>query len=177
VWWSFFCVVLFNLNQVGGPQPLLRIEVCRPSFSAQGAAADVSTAFSQFGPGETVSDASQLAVAVEGFGSICTTFLSPGVNVVNSRSFSYADVLPKVDSSEASSKASLSSFGTTSDNFYSSSSPSLVESPPRTVSPRPSSCLPSIQPASHSTGASRPCGGYHTCSHCIRTFKTQHDLE
>ena len=124
------------------------------SDEAQGAAADVSTASSQFGPGETVSDASQLAVTVEGSWPL-TNFLCPN--------FPYTDGVSKFDSSEASPNASPSSFG-----FCSS---------PQNILPKSSSDLSYITPASPSAVDIQAPSHPLACPQCPRPFTTRRKLE
>jgi len=136
----------------------------------QGAAADVSTASFQFGPGETVSDASQLAVTVEGY-KCSINFLCPSP-------FPCTDTGSKDDLPEASIDTSQSSSRTTSDTFYlSPTSSSDIRSPPTTVSPRARPPLSYIASASNSTFDLQPSRSSLSCLHCPRTFKTQQDLE
>jgi hypothetical protein len=132
---------------------------------AQGAAADVSTASSQFGPGETVSDASQLAVTVEGSVRF-TSFLSDisGVGVIDSNELPCTDTLSKPDPAQITIKTSPSCPGSPSD--ASSSSPTVSQAHLRRgIDLSPTSF--NLQTPSRSL----------TCLLCPRSFKGQHELE
>jgi len=133
------------------------------SDEAQGAAADVSTASSQSGPGETVSDASQLAVTVEGPVRF-TNFLYVGVTVINSNQFPRIDSSSKVNSSETTTNTSPSCLESTSDISFSSPTASQTHLPPGIVMSRPS-----FDPKT----SSQP----QACPLCPRSFKRRYELE
>lgn len=140
------------------------------SDEAQGAAADVSTASSQFGPGETVSDASQ-AVTDEGLARF-TDFLCPGVGDVNLRHSPCTDASSTIDSIEYFNNTSPSSSGMTTETSY-PPPPVLahVNSPSSIVASRSSPSL--LFAAQASPTGDRPL----TCPFCPRPFTTWRDLE
>jgi hypothetical protein len=147
------------------------------SDEAQGAAAYVSTASSQFGPGETVSDASQFAVAVEGLFPL-SNFLCSRVGTINSHVFPATSDDFKIGSLVTSTNASPTSFGKTTDSFCSSSTSSnSFRSSTKVVSSKSSLDLPHVWPASHSAIGMQSRSRSLACLHCPRSFTTQQKLE
>jgi hypothetical protein len=144
---------------------------------AQGEAADVSTVSSQSGPGRTVSDASKLAVTVEG-PFLLSSIIPSGVGVVNSRISFHKDGRPESISSEASTDASSSSSGTTTDSFC--SSPTLPDNTQSTQQDSPPMSGPDhlhIAPTSRSAIDTQSRSSSLTCSQCPRSFTTRQKLE
>lgn len=147
------------------------IDGSEPPYEAQGAAADVSTASSQIGPGETVSE-SQLAVTVEGLNRV-PDFFCPRSAVVYSQSSVFADASFHTESLEPDSMQNSPSYlGTSRSTSYSSPTTSPDIHSPQIVLPeshaaQPPQTSPNLQPSSR----------FLTCPMCPRPFKTKHELE
>jgi hypothetical protein len=143
------------------------------SDEAQGAAADVSTACSHIDPGETVSDASQLAVTDEG--SVCaTSFLGFAPAPIYSKYFGLEDKASEVLMLETSGNTLPRPVViTVATPPLSSTSPTVAQSPSHVVPSPSQSHLSSQSTNSRSSIHTNHPRTPMTCPLCPRTFRTQ----